>query len=69
MTKYLVRVYSMNENIEKKLLKFGKLEVVSRVFNLYSINTSETNLSKIKKIDGVISVSKEECAELMPLAI
>lgn len=69
MTKYLVRVYSMNENIEKKLLKFGKLEVVSRVFNLYSINTSETNLSKIKKIDGVINVSKEECAELMPLAI
>lgn len=69
MTRYLIKVYSMNPDIEKQLLKYGELEIASNIFKIYMLNTSESNLDEITKIKGVITITKEGKAKLMPLSV
>lgn len=68
MKKYLIKVFSMNEEIEKKLAVYGDLEVVSKLLKIYLIRTAHNNYQKLLDTDGVISVKEEDTVELMPLS-
>ncbi len=67
MKRFIVKVYEMGQNIEKKLQSIGEVEAVSRVFKIYLVTTSEKNRNKIEDMDEVISIREEEKAELMPV--
>ncbi|WP_410495091.1 hypothetical protein QTL86_13265 [Cellulosilyticum sp. ST5] len=67
MKRFIVKVYEMGQNIEKKLQSVGEVETVSRVFKIYLVTTSEKNKNKIEDMDEVISIREEEKAALMPV--
>lgn len=65
MIRLLVKVYEINDSVEKKLMKYGDIELISEIFNLYSVYTSERNKCFLENIPDVISVRKEESCSLM----
>lgn len=67
MIRLLIKVYKIDKSIEKELMKFGNVELVSKFFNLYAIETMPENRIEIEKIPDVISVREERGCRLMPV--
>lgn len=59
MDKYIIEIdRDCNEAIEE-LSKYGKVEKISILLNLFSLETQAENICEIKAIKGVQSINKE----------
>lgn len=67
MIRLLVKVYKVNKDIEQKLMELGNVELVSRVFNLYAVETLPGKRTIIEGMSDVISVREESNCKLMPI--
>ena len=67
MRRFIVRVYKMEEELERKLMSLGEVEEISRIFYSYLVTTTDKNIEFIKSMKEVISVREEDKGELMPV--
>ena len=67
MRRFIVRVYKMEEELERKLMSLGEVEEISRIFYSYLVTTTDKNIEIIKSMKEVISVREEDKGELMPV--
>lgn len=59
LDKYIIEIdRDCNEAIEE-LSKYGKIEKISILLNLFSLETQVENICEIKAIKGVQSINKE----------
>lgn len=57
--KYIIEIDSDYNEAIGELSKYGKIEKISILLNLFSLETQVENICEIKKIKGVESVNKE----------
>lgn len=65
MRKLLVKIDTKSAEAIPDLEKFGKIEKVSVLMNIFSIEGSNLSIAKIKKIEGVLTVEDDYSGELL----
>lgn len=65
MKKLLVRIDKDELSAITELESYGKLEKVSFLLNLFSVEGENLSIKKISKIKGVMSIEEDRKGELM----
>lgn len=52
-----------NINLTTRLEKYGHTEIISEIFNVYSV-TTEASIDRIYAVEGVVRIKEEDIAEI-----
>lgn len=59
MKRVLVELSMNNTVAAAELKKYGKVDLISELMNIYILENERINISEIKNIDGVLSVEED----------
>ena len=61
MKKVLIKV--KDKSVLLQLKQFGEYEVISSVFGIYAMELSDTKISQLEAMEGILSIEEEEYFE------